>query len=367
MVVGSPERDKGRVGTTRVVLATLIGLGLGLAACAPATDELTERRTAAAEALAAGRWADAFLAYRDVAELDPGDPVVHEGLAAAARPLARLVPLELELEVDLLRWMVETERWEELASTLDRSVVTIPAGSFVMGDAAGRPDEAPPREVTTSAYGLGRYEVTNAQYARYVSTGGGRAPTYWTDDRPPPGTHDHPVVGVAWPDADGYCVWAGGRLPTEAEWERACRGDDGRTYPWGDTWDPTAANVVATPLPDRDDAWAWLAGDRSGPAGATLEPVGSRPDATSPHGVCDLVGNASEWLLDWYDARAYERLPAEDPLGTEPPWERSVRGSAWLYPHDQPDLVPEVSRCAFRNNAHVADDPRLGFRCAYDG
>lgn len=349
------------------IRSALVVASVVLAACAPSDSTAEEFRQAGAEAAAEGRWIDAFRSYRSASELDPDDGDVRVALVAAADELVERVPLDLEAEVELLRWFAETGRWDELAATVDRSMMPVPAGAALMGDEGGGVDERPEREVYLDAFRIDRYEVTNAQYLRYVDAALGRAPVHWVEGRPPGGTEDHPVVGVSWPDADGYCAWVGKRLPSEAEWERSCRGSDERTYPWGDEWDPTLANVTAWPMPDRDDAWPILAAGPPGGARPFTEAVGSRVAGASPHGVCDLVGNASEWLRDWYDPRAYEVLPTDNPVGTDPPWNHAVRGIAWLYPHDAPELIPGVSRCAFRNRAHVYDDPRIGFRCASPG
>ncbi len=240
-------------------------------------------------------------------------------------------------------------------------MVLIPGGRAVMGSESGRPDEQPVRDVSLDPFWIDRYEVTNEQYAAFVAAVAGRPPVYWSDGAVPLGAARLPVVGVSWPEAQAYCAWVEKRLPTEAEWERACRGSAGLTFPWGDAWDPAAANVTMVPLRDPDDAWAWLASPAGAPA--ALEVVGSRPDV-SPEGVCDLGGNAAEWVADWYDSAAYSRLPDANPVGDGPPWNHSVRGGAWLFRHDDADLMVDTSRCAARNSSHSADDPRVGFRCA---
>lgn len=248
---------------------------------------------------------------------------------------------------------------------LGASTVAIPAGWGVMGTDGGRPDEQPSRSVYLDGFRLDRYEVTNLQYAGFVEATRERPPRYWRDGSYADGTAAWPVVGVSWKQASAYCAWVGKRLPTEAEWERACRGTEGRIYPWGDEWQPANTNVAVVPLADPDDAWAWLAGTE--PAPATPAPVGEPLGGESPYGVSNLAGNASEWVADWYDSRAYATLADENPVGAGPEWNHSIRGGAWLMRHGDENLMVERSRCAFRNSSHSADDPRVGFRCAAAG
>jgi formylglycine-generating enzyme required for sulfatase activity len=246
-------------------------------------------------------------------------------------------------------------------SALDRERVVVPAGWFVMGDEHGAADERPARRVWVGGFAIDRYEVTNQQYERFADATGRSAPAHWPGGRFPPGTALLPVVGVGWQDACDYCAWAGGRLPTEAEWEKACRSSDGRAYPWGAGWDPALANAGPIGLEDPELAWALVGSAPLVPGALGLRPVGSYPAGTSPYGVSDLVGNAAEWVADVYNWSGYADWPDRDPMGSGPPWNHSVRGSAWLGPSSD---VAVASRCSERNSSHSYDDPRVGFRCA---
>ncbi len=256
---------------------------------------------------------------------------------------------------------------QRLADALDHSLVPIPAGVFRMGSRSGPANEQPQRLITLDAFRLDQYEVTNVQYQRYLKATGAKAPAYWAGDAYPPGQADYPVVGVGWADADAYCTWAGQRLPTEAEWEKGCRGAEGAVYPWGDAWDPQRANVDLRPGEASPTAWdaAWqlLAGTPA-PGLPALRPVGSYPSGASPYGVMDMAGNASEWVWDWYNWKGYQDLPSANPRSLGPPWNRCLRGSSWYDPYGPPADAPEQSRCAARNSSHTSNDPRAGFRCA---
>jgi serine/threonine-protein kinase len=243
--------------------------------------------------------------------------------------------------------------------------VYIPAGEFLMGSTSAdidhvldmcahcRPDwfqnETPQRKVHLDAYWIDKTEVTNAMFATFVSETGYE--TYaeeagagivldllardwkltqgadWRHPRGPTtdinGLGDHPVVQVSWHDATAYCEWAGRRLPTEAEWEKAARGTDGRVYPWGNQ--PPAGNLLNSadgslnvPVADRsqDDSYAFTA------------PVGSYPDGASPYGVLDMSGNAWERVGDWY-TDDYASLPKSNPAGPSSGDFGIIRGGSW--------------------------------------
>jgi formylglycine-generating enzyme required for sulfatase activity len=358
---------RGRLGWVFAVLVAVLAAGSALVLW-DREHPLADEYGRAAAATADGDWAAAFSAFSRVVDVDPEYGDARRQLEAAALHLVAnpAHDLAIEMEVDLLRWLVASGDDAGLAGFLDESTVQIPGGWGDMGSDRGHRNERPVRSVYLDGFAIDRYEVTNAQYQWYVAASGEPAPPYWTDGEYPPQQADYPVLGVSWDQATGYCRWAGKRLPTEAEWERACRGFDGLIYPWGDTWDGSLANIEIEPLPDRDDAWPLLA--VGAPVGSAFpEPVGTRLGGASPSGVLDLCGNAAEWVADWYDPFAYSRLPAKNPIGPGPPADHVIRGSAWLYPHASPEYVPDISRCAFRNDSHVYADPRIGFRCAESG
>ncbi len=256
-----------------------------------------------------------------------------------------------------------------LGDILDQRMAVVPAGTVIMWSEQGRPNEHPSRSVYLDAYEIDRYEVTNVQYERFVRNTGARAPRNWSGSGPGTGQADIPVVGVSWDEAAGYCAWVGKRLPTEAEWEKACRGTDGRIYPWGDVWDARLANVGQPLGPARpgtwDEAWTFLNLTPVSPGSPSLRPIGSFPSGASPFGVMDLVGNAAEWVSDWYNWGDYSGLPDRNPQGLGPEWDHSLRGSSWYLPYGDATEAQQDSRCSTRDASHAGNsDARLGFRCA---
>jgi len=312
----------------------------------------------------------------------PATPATPATPAASAVPAASTAPppaeTSLSAEVAALRGLAEAGDEAALAAALDLSMAAVPAGEFIMGSDAGRPDEQPAHRVYLDAYEMDRYEVTNAQYRRFVLEGGGRPPRHWTGAAYPPGQADYPVAGIGWDEADAYCRWAGKRLPTEAEWEKACRGVDGLTFPWGEAWEPSRANVdaagwdfgVAPEAEGTPTVWdvAWTRLPLlHGAGGPTLQPIGSYLDGASPYGILDMVGNVSEWVADWYNWSDYSRLRDRNPLVTGPPWNHCLRGTAWCDPAGTPAWTQSQSRCSARNSSHADGEPRSGFRCARSG
>ncbi len=268
----------------------------------------------------------------------------------------------------------------ELAEILDQAMVIVPAGEFLRGSDGYRWDERPEKLIQLDAFQMDQYEVTNVQYRRFLLVSGEKSPPYWNGLDYPTGQVDYPVVGVTWEQASTYCQWAGKRLPTEAEWEKACRSADGRLYPWGNRWQPAWANLdpqAGKPVQSAvhqeqhmmmmyDEAWAILRATPVRPGSRGLRPVGSYPEGASPFGVLDMAGNASEWVADWYIFADYSQLADHDPFTSGPEWNHALRGSAWFDPNGSAAWQEDQSRCSARNSSHTPLDARTGFRCARD-
>jgi formylglycine-generating enzyme required for sulfatase activity len=214
-------------------------------------------------------------------------------------------------------------------------MVLVPAGEFTMGSNEGE-DEKPLRRIYLDAFYIDRHETTNALYRRFVDSTGRATLAHWND--PKLDGASQPVVGVSWHDAATYCRWVGKRLPTEAEWEKAARGTDGRRYPWGEDWNRSLATFLS-----------WQ--------GKTL-PVGSHPFGASPYHALDMAGNASEWVADWYEKDYYQRSPSRNPQGPESGTTRVMRGGSFF-------SVQYSLRTTFRTSYPPGSQFEFaGFRCA---
>jgi formylglycine-generating enzyme required for sulfatase activity len=225
-------------------------------------------------------------------------------------------------------------------------MVKVPAGEFAMGTSTGEGDEQPERKVDLDAFQIDQYEVTVAQYQACVEAGGCAAPKRGkgcnagqTEDR-----SGHPVNCVNWEQARQYCAWAGKRLPTEAEWEKAARGTDGRQYPWGGAPADCGHAVMDDDGPGCGQGRTW--------------PVGSKTAGTSPYGAQDMAGNVWEWVADWYDEGYYAAGPDRNPPGPAAGTKRVLRGGAW-------NGVP-VNISGTRRGKSVPEfqGDGFGFRCA---
>lgn len=251
-------------------------------------------------------------------------------------------------------------------------MVELAGGPFVMGsasDEAGKSDEAPERVVVIEAFRIDRHLVTVEAYRRFVEDGGYARRACWSPEgwrwrlegsetrserlvgpvtRPrfwdePEWerylTPNRPVVGVSFWEAEAFACWAGKRLPTEAEWERTARGEDGRRYPWGDAWEE-----------DR-------AGHRELGPRATV-PIGVFPRGASPEGVHELLGSVWQWCADWY--APYDPRDTLDPRGAAEGERKVVRGGAW---NTLASSCRAANRNAFLPHARFSN---IGFRCAAD-
>lgn len=236
------------------------------------------------------------------------------------------------------------------------SMVLIPAGPFLMGSNDGLSNERPEHHVTVDAYYIDQFEVTARRYQKFVESARHGLPPRW-DDEPARTLSDLPAVGMSWTDAAAYCTWAGRRLPTEAEWEKAARGTDGRRYPWGHM----------QPFVDiaNYNRGVWVS------EAVTLVPVGSglegmsvryglKNGGRSPYGLSHMAGNAAEWVADWYDREYYLKSPDKNPSGPTTGEKRVLRGGSWA------DL-PIALRVTARFSAEPDfEDRTIGFRCAAD-
>lgn len=227
---------------------------------------------------------------------------------------------------------------------LQEELVTIPAGPFVRGTNRGGFDERPERTIYLDSFLIDRYEVTNAQYAAFVKATGHRKsgpPSRYAKNTARMRGVNQPVVYVSWEDAKAYCEWRGRRLPTEAEWEKAMRGTDGRLWPWGNVEIHDGANWARV-----DDGFEVAA------------PVGRVRSDESPYGVMDGAGNVMEWVEDWYQENAYAESQDRNPSSPEYGTYKVLRGAA--YTSAGSDL-----RITARSKMMLDfRDETIGFRCA---
>ena len=242
------------------------------------------------------------------------------------------------------------------------AMVFIPAGDFAMGsansDGDANTDEKPQHTVSLDAFWVDKVETTNALYKKCVDAGKCARPqssssgigAYYGNTR----YDNYPVVLIAWNDAKNFCEWSGKRLPTEAEWEKAARGTDGRIYPWGNAWSAARLNFC-----DRNCRFADYRDNATNDNFADLAPVGSFPSGASPYTAFDLAGNVSEWVADWYAENYFSVSPRSNPQGPAGGQDRAVRGGAW-------DSGRTGVRAANRERTAAPGERNesIGFRCA---
>jgi formylglycine-generating enzyme len=245
----------------------------------------------------------------------------------------------------------------EAGRSLDSApMVLIPAGSFAMGSHDGLPNERPEHTVMLDAYYIDQYEVTLSLYRKFLESGKQESPATW-DSEAAAAVGDRPAIGMKWESASAYCRWAGKRLPTEAEWEKAARGTDGRRFPWGDMqpfvdianynrgmWVSEAVTLVAV---------------TGGLDGMSVR-HGLKEGGRSPFGLSHMAGNVAEWVADWYERDYYHKSPGKNPPGPTTGDKRVLRGGSWA------DL-PSALRVTARFSAEPDfEDRTIGFRCAMD-
>ncbi len=226
-------------------------------------------------------------------------------------------------------------------------MVLVPAGEFSMGTDDRLFDEGPQHRVTLPAFMIDIYEVTNLQYEKFSHESGRRSPKHFRNRTYPSGKADHPVTFVSWYDAKEYCEWAGKRLPTDQEWEKAARGSDGRIYAWGNDFALDKANT-----PQR---WAKI-----GQQGDTT-PVGAFAGGASPYGLYDMSGNVWEWTSSWYQPYPGSQAESEN-YGER---YKTLKGGSWF---DCSFYKCGISAPVFNRSffALRVKNDTFGFRCAKD-
>lgn len=257
---------------------------------------------------------------------------IQESEQATEESLRRIESLKQELEG------LDEQRLGLQEQVNAKEMVPIEAGEFLMGDDEGPRDEQPQHSVLLNRYLIDRYPVTNQEYKMFVDVTGHRKPPHWTSGTYPLEDAKHPVTNVSWNDAVAYAEWVGKRLPTEAEWEKASRGTQGQTYPWGDAFRKDNVNS-------------------SNDYGGTT-PIDEFPGGASFYGVVDTVGNVLEWCSDWYYDEYYKVSPLDNPTGPQGGQYRVVRGG--FYAENRMGV-----RCAARHYAPPSNmQEHIGFRCA---
>jgi formylglycine-generating enzyme required for sulfatase activity len=229
-------------------------------------------------------------------------------------------------------------------------LVWIPAGGFLRGSPAGRGagDERPQKTIELDGYWIYKHPVTVAQYQKFCAATGKKFEPTWGQAMHSGSKSDDGVypVQASWYEAEAYAKAMAAALPTEAQWEKAARGTDGREYPWGNEWDPAKCASMEETL------YRFSSGFR---------PVGSYPAGASPYGVLDMAGNTWEWVADWYRYDAYQTAADKNPTGPAQGTHKVLRGGCSLYDE-------RFSRTAARmiQPPHVRDWTCTGFRCVVD-
>jgi formylglycine-generating enzyme len=228
-----------------------------------------------------------------------------------------------------------------------REMVQVPEGPFIMGSKDGDPDEVPERQTYLKAFYVDMKEVSQEEYARFAKMTKRPLPKIevFEDDQSKLLRPEFAAMSMTWEEATAYCKWAGKRLPTEAEWEKAGRGEGKRKYAWGDTFMNGRANAN---VDGSEDGFRYLA------------PPGSFETGRSPYGIYDMTGNVAEWVTDSYDEHYYQKAPYRDPKGPEVGDLKVVRGGSWRETEHNARLSKRFAAKFWRT------DITIGFRCASD-
>ena len=247
----------------------------------------------------------------------------------------KILPLILSV---ILSFLTSAQAQEKIPT----GMILIPEGYFQMGTSSGNNDEKPMHFVYTSSFYIDKYEVSNQDYQMFMDATGHPAPIFWDDSRF--NESEQPVVGVSWNDAMSYSKWKGHRLPTEAEWEKSARGNDGRLWPWGGKFDKGFFFFFVN-IFGKNDNYSHTA------------PVNYYHSGVSPFGLYNTAGNVWEWCLDWYDENYYKNSPEINPEGPRGPLKMKVlRGGSWV---NSIESVKVVKRA--RNYPHIKNKI-YGFR-----
>jgi len=255
-----------------------------------------------------------------------------ESIVIESKPVATVAPRDYSL-------------YKTIVGDDGREMVQIPEGPFTMGSKDGDPDEAPEHQVYLSTYYMDKKEVTQAEYERFVKMTKRGKPfiPVFEDDQAKILKPELPAMGMSWADAEAYCKWAGKRLPTEAEWEKAGRGEGKRRYPW------VMTSAPATPM--------WTA-TRMGLS--TCPRQGRSSLGESLYGLYDMTGNVAEWVADNIQRAVLSKDALSGPLGPEDGQHKVIRGGSWRETHHNARLSKRFQAKMWRT------DTTIGIRCAKD-